>query len=121
MKKKWVVIKIVLAVFVIASVVGRHFYQRSKIYAKGSEFFAEIYKTDGTTIWATNFDDERNFSFVLGNNTQILNGGERLSSDELNVGDKIEITCNKVVDFDDHFFISDIETIKLVDTTEQGE
>ena len=118
MKKKSVIIKIVLAVIPLAVVIGGNIYQRSLIEAPGSEFSAEIYKTDGTTVWATNFGDERNFSFVLHDDTQILDGGVRLLPNDLNVGDKIEITCNKVVDFDDHFFISDIETIKLVDTAE---
>ena len=121
MKKKSVIIKIVLAVIPLAVVIGGILYRRSLKEAPGSEFSAEIFETDGTSVSARRLDDDMPLLFVLHNDTQILSGGERLLPNDLNVGDKIEITCNKVVDFDDHFFISNIETIKLVDTAEQGE
>ena len=122
MKKKSVIIKIVLAVFSLSVCSGGALYRRSLIYAKGSEFFVEIYKTDGTIVGARKLDyEDKPIGFVLHNDTQILSGDERLLPKDLNVGDKIVITCNKVVDLDNEIFISDIETIKLVDTAELGE
>ena len=121
MKKKSIIIKVVAAAIAIASAVGGHLYRRSKIYAKGSEFFVEIYQNDGVSVSARIIDDDKPIGFVFDDYTQILSGDERLLPKDLNVGDKIVVTCNKVVDLDDLIFISDIETIKLVDTAEQGE